>query len=217
MANEEARPRRVQRRSQSREDRRQRSTSRKTRRRIVYTTFGGAVALALIIGLFLPGFGDQAQTPSLPDQGAAVGAAAPIQEAVLVADGAPHDAYSTTPPNSGFYSPTLAPWGVSDDPVPDERVVANLRQGAVAVSHNLQDPGEAARLREVVEALPGYPACVVMRPYDALAPGAVVLTAWGRILEAQGVDDADIPAFFDAHRNDQAPSFVGNDCGAGGA
>ena len=217
MAEEEARPRRVQRRSQSREDRRQRSESRKLRRRVVYTTLGGAVALALIVSLFLPQFGDQAQTPGLPDQGEGVGAEAPVQEAVLVADGAPHDAYSTTPPNSGFYSPTLAPWGVSDEPVADERVVANLRQGAVSVNHNLQDAAEAARLREVVEALPGYPACVVMRPYDALAPGAVVLTAWGRILEAQGVDDADIPAFFDAHRNDQAPAFVGNDCGAGGA
>lgn len=217
MAEEQARPRRVQRRSQSREDRRQRSDSRKLRRRVVYTTLGGAVALALIVSLFLPQFGDQTQTPDLPDQGEGVGAAAPVQEAVLVADGAPHDGYSTTPPNSGFYSPTLAPWGVSDEPVADERVVANLRQGAVSVNHNLQDAAEVERLREVVEALPGYPACVVMRPYDALAPGAVVLTAWGRILEAQGVDDADIPAFFDAHRNDQAPAFVGNDCGAGSA
>lgn len=217
MAEEQARPRRVQRRSQSREGRRQRSESRKLRRRVVYTTLGGAVALALIVSLFLPQFGEQAQTPALPDQGEGVGAAAPVQEAVLVADGAPHDAYSTTPPNSGFYSPTFAPWGVSDEPVADERVVANLRQGAVSVNHNLQDAADVARLRDVVEALPGYPACVVMRPYDALAPGAVVLTAWGRILEAQGVDDADIPAFFDAHRNDQAPAFLGNDCGAGGA
>ena len=216
MANEEARPRRVQRRSQSREDRRSRSSSRKIRRRVIYTTLGGAVALALIVSLFIPQLGDQVQTPGVPDQGEAVGAEAPVQDAVLVADGAPHDPYSTTPPNSGFYAAALAPWGVSDDPIPDERVVASMRQGAVAVSHNLQDPAQAARLREVVEALPGYPACVVMRPYDALAPGAVVLTAWGWTFEAAGADDADIDAFFDQRRN-RAPVFLDNDCGAGGA
>ena len=216
MAEEGIRPRRVQRRSQSREDRRQRSTSRKLRRRVVYTSLGAAVALALIAGLFLPQIGNQSPTPTLPDQGEVVGMEAPTQDAVLVADGAQHDDYSTTPPNSGFYSAALAPWGVSDEPLADERVVANLRQGAVAVSHNLQD-AEEAQLREVVEALPGYPACVVMRPYDALAPGAVALTAWGWILETQGVDEAGVRAFFEAHRNDQAPAFLGNDCGAGGA
>jgi hypothetical protein len=48
---------------------------------------------------------------------------------------APHKPYNTDPPTSGPHVGSLAPWGVSQEPIPDELQVHNLEDGGVAIQY----------------------------------------------------------------------------------
>lgn len=207
----------VSRHSATRDDRRQRASSKRARRRLIYGSIGGVFGLALIIGLFVPQLGHISggrsfgtnDTPDIPEVGTAVA----IQPGGVIEPGVEHDPYTTTPATSGPRYAEPAPWGVSGVPLADESVLTNLERGGVAISYNLADEGQVATLLAFAESREGYPGCLVISPSEAVASGSIVLTAWGWIQELTGFDDVQMEAFLVVHRN-QAPLFFGTDCGA---
>lgn len=207
------------RQSQARDARRQRSAAKRARRRVVYGILGGSVGLALILGLFLPQLGQigggRTNNNTTPDQiGDAVGTQVAIQAGGVIQDGAAHDAYITVPAASGPRYAQPADWGVSDEPLAEEAVLANLERGGVAINHNLTDEGSLASLTAFIEGLNGYPGCLVQRPHTSVAEGSVVVTAWGWTQEFAEVNTEGIALFIATHQN-QAPLYIGIDCGAG--
>jgi hypothetical protein len=112
--------------------------------------------------------------------------------------------YSTIPPAGGPHWASVAPWGYSAQPVPDERAVHNLEHGGIVVSYNLIAQADIDRLRAL---LTSYPrdrygqVKLLIRPYDALPAGTFVMAAWGWKQSFASYDDAKVRAFMDAHLN----------------
>jgi hypothetical protein len=203
-----------------REDRRRRSAARRTRKRTFYGLGGGAIALMLIAGLFLPSTGLGSGTNSSNGDSAtaqgdlpSVGTAFPIQAASVITTGAAHEAYTSNPPTSGPRWEDAVEWGVYDEPQADEAVVRNLEQGGVVVNYNLIDQAQIVDLTSYLEAQPGYPGCFVLQPYESINAGTVTLTSWGWSESYTGVDRLSMQPFVDDHLND-GPLFLGNTCGA---
>ena len=197
--------------------RRRRSVARKARRRLLLGIGGGAIALALILGLIIPSIGniatpssDGANTGNLPSVGTQTG----VQDGGVIEPGAEHEPYAALPPTSGPRYATGAAWGVHEEPVADEFVLRNLEVGGVAVNHNLTDETQRQELLTFFEEQQSIaPGCLILRPYPDLAPRAVALTAWGWSDSFVGLDRSGVQAFIDDHRN-QGPLYVGVDCGA---
>ncbi|HKW77904.1 MAG TPA: DUF3105 domain-containing protein, partial [Candidatus Limnocylindria bacterium] len=113
-------------------------------------------------------------------------------------------AYPSYPPTSGPHSDTPTSWGFHTEPVADEVAVHNLEHGGVVASYNNISAEDLARLRTLLTTYPRDrfgEVKLVIRPYDKIAPGALVLTAWNWIDELVGYDDARVRAFLDAHLN----------------
>jgi len=211
------------RRTVSREDRRRRSASRKTRKRTLYGLGGGAIALMLIAGLFLPNIGLNNGNQTTNDDGSgsvtsqgdlpSVGTPFAIQTGSVIETGAAHAAYSSNPPTSGPRYEEGVEWGVYAESQADEAVVRNLEQGGVVVNHNLTNQVDIDDLRSYLQSQPGYPGCFVMQPYESVAAESVTLTSWGWSESYTGVDRLSMEAFVEDHRND-GPLFLSNTCGA---
>ena len=211
------------RRTEARESRRHRFEARRARKRLFYGLGGGAIALALISGLFLPSvLGASTQNPGTTTNttsASASGAAASVgtkfvaQDAEIVDLEEAHEPYSTSPPTSGARYAHSVVWGIYDQQIPDEGMVRNLEEGGVVIHHNLTDEAASADLQAFVESQPGYPGCFLMQPNASVAEGTVTLTAWEWLETYPGVDEVGMQAFIADHRND-APLFVSNTCGA---
>jgi hypothetical protein len=112
--------------------------------------------------------------------------------------------YASYPPTSGAHWNTPATWGLHNEPVPDERAVHNMEHGGVVASYNNISGDDLAKLRALVT---GYTrdrygeVKVLIRPYEKIRPGTIVLTAWNWIDELSAYDEARVRAFLDAHLN----------------
>ena len=169
----------------------------------------------LIGGLFagsLPGRGTTTSGGS-EDEVPLSGTEVPVQPGGIIEPGAGHDAYSTLPPTSGPRYAEPASWGMHEAQIDDETVVGNLAVGAVVFNHNLESEAELTDLRQLVEALPGYPGCYVVHPYAGVPAGSVTLTAWGWTREIAGVNRLLMQTFVDDHIN-QGAQFLSASCGA---
>ena len=206
--------RQASRRTVARDDRRRRSVRKSSRRRWLIGIGGGSIALMLIAGLFLPSV-NLGSTIALDqgDDAPLAGTAVPVQPGGTIEPGASHDAYSTQPPTSGPRYADPAPWGVHAAQIDDETVVRNLEIGAVVFNYNLGSEAEVTDLRQLVEALPGYPGCYVLHPYAGVPSGSVTLTAWSWTQQVAGVDRFLIQTFANDHVN-AGPQFLGPSCGA---
>jgi hypothetical protein len=107
-------------------------------------------------------------------------------------------AYNTTPPTSGSHYTTIAPWGVHDEPIPNELQVHNLEDGGVLVQYNCPEecPGLVGQLTALVRQ---YPEGVILAPYPGME-ARIALTAWGRIDTLQELDENRILRFIRAYR-----------------
>jgi hypothetical protein len=112
-------------------------------------------------------------------------------------------AFASYPPTYGpHWAPTT--WGFHSEPVPDERVVHNLEHGGVVASYNNIPAESLAALQALLTTYPRdeyNQVKLVIRPYDKIPAGTIVLTAWNWVDELRAYDDARVRAFMDAHLN----------------
>lgn len=112
--------------------------------------------------------------------------------------------YTAAPPAGGPHWPTVQPWGFSPTAVPDERAVHNLEHGGVVASHNLIPQADLDQLRSLLQTYPRDrygQVKLLIRPYESIPPGTLVLTAWGWKQSFSKYDEAAVRAFLDAHLN----------------
>jgi hypothetical protein len=113
-------------------------------------------------------------------------------------------AYPSYPPTSGAHWPASTTWGFHSEPVPDERAVHNLEHGGVVASYNNIPAESLAALQALLTTYPNdkyNQVKLVIRPYDKIPSGTIVLTAWEWILELPAYDEAQVRAFMDARLN----------------
>jgi hypothetical protein len=213
--------RRASRRTIARDERRARSAQKKTRRRNIYLIGGSILALALVLSLLLPSLPFATGTPSNSgndtprvneDTPANIGTAVAILDALHIDPGELHTPYNSVPPTSGPHYFTPVNWGNYNEPIVDEFVVHNMEHGGVIISHNLTDEGQIDLLTEFVSNQPGYPGCLITRPYAEIAEGTIALTAWGWVQEFEGLDTDGMQLFIDSHK-DRGPENLGPNCG----
>jgi hypothetical protein len=113
-----------------------------------------------------------------------------------------NEMYNSTPPTSGPHRAGVAQWGVSTRTVPDEIAVHNLEHGGIVIAYNQIAPADLERLSAFVRLYPPNRAGhveILVHPYEKIAPGTIVLTAWGWLDRLSAYDDKEIRAFIQAH------------------
>lgn len=108
--------------------------------------------------------------------------------------------YGIDPPVGGFHDPQWLTCGAYDEPVRNENAVHALEHGAIWIAY--QPELDAAS----IEDLQRYArrAEVIVSPYPGLE-SPIVLSAWGRRLQLDSVDDAVIDQFYRAFRDRTSP------------
>jgi hypothetical protein len=112
--------------------------------------------------------------------------------------------YSSYPPTSGPHWPTPTTWGFHSEVVPDERAVHNLEHGGVVASYNNIPAESLAALQAILTTYPKDKfgeVKLLIRPYDKIPAGTIVLTAWSWVDELTVYDDARVRAFMNGHLN----------------
>jgi len=111
-------------------------------------------------------------------------------------------AYPSYPPTSGTHWESPASWGFHSEVVADEAAVHNLEHGGVVASYNNISADDLAKLKGLLNVYPRdkfSEVKLLIRPYDKIAPGTIVLTAWNWIDELPSYDEVRVRAFMDAH------------------
>jgi hypothetical protein len=156
----------------------------------------GAAAVVIVIGVLVArsfGVGESAGRYTGPGSG--VGD--------HVTDGQPI-AYPSYPPTSGSHWPAPATWAYHSEVVADERALHNLEHGGVVASYNNIPPASLAALQALLTTYPKDKygeVKLLIRPYDKIPPGTIVLTAWNWIDVLPAYDEARVRHFLDAHLN----------------
>lgn len=118
--------------------------------------------------------------------------------------------YDTYPPVGGDHFPRWHDCGFWTEPVPDELAVHALEHGAVWIAYQ---PDLSEEEQGVLEAAAEGNDHVLVTPYPELrAP--LVLTAWGRQLDLDSVDDDRFVAFINTYVDTVAPE-AGAPCSGG--
>jgi len=161
-------------------------------RRVPWIAIGAAVVALIAVVLVARqfGFGPNAGTFVA---GGGVGDHRPVGQPI---------AYASYPPTSGTHWEAPASWGFHTEPVADEYAVHNLEHGGVVASYNNINADEVAKLRTLLASYPRDKygeVKLVIRPYDKVASGTIVLTAWNWIDVLSAYDEARVRAFMDAH------------------
>lgn len=164
-------------------------------RRVPWLAIGGA-AVVLVVGVLVArsfGVGESAGRYTGPGSG--VGN--------HITEGQPI-ANPSYPPTFGPHWRAPTTWGFHSEVVPDARAVHNLEHGGVVASYNNIPPDSLAALQALLTAYPKDKygeVKLVIRAYDKIAPGTLVLTAWNWIDELPVYDEARVRRFLDAHLN----------------
>lgn len=105
-------------------------------------------------------------------------------------------AYDPLPPAGGVHRPNWQNCGVYDQPVESAYAIHDLEHGAIWLAYQPEMPAEqVAQLRDIV----GDKSYVLMTPYPNLK-SPVVMTAWGKQLELNSVEDKRIGRFINQYR-----------------
>ncbi len=155
----------------------------------------GAAAIVLVIGVLIAqsfGVGESAGRFTGPGSG---GGNHPTEGQAIP--------YASYPPTYGpHWAPTT--WGFHSETVPDERAVHNLEHGGVVASYNNIPAESLAALQALLTTYPKDKygqVKLVIRPYDKITAGTIVLTAWNWVDELSAYDDARVIRFLNAHLN----------------
>jgi len=156
----------------------------------------GATAIVLVLGVLVArsfGVGEGAGRYTGPGSG--------VGNHITEGQAIPYPSY---PPTYGPHWPAPTTWGFHSEAVPDERAVHNLEHGGVVASYNNIRPDDLAALQSLLTTYPKDKygeVKLVIRPYEKIAPGTIVLTAWNWIDELAAYDEARVRHFLDAHLN----------------
>lgn len=164
-------------------------------RRVPWVAVGGAAVLLVIGVLVARSFGVGEGAGRYTGPGSGIGN--------HLTEGTPV-AYPSYPPTFGPHWPAPTTWGFHSEVVPDERAVHNLEHGGVVASYNNIPPASLAALQALLTTYPKDKygeVKLLIRPYDRIAPGTIVLTAWEWIDELTAYDEARVRHFLDAHLN----------------
>jgi len=196
--------------SQARAARRQRRQRRKRTVRLGVFAVIFVIALLFIVSLFagsLPisignrGGGGDSQGERLQNQG---------QDHIQL--GAEHPAYNSLPAASGWhYNIPLAPapWGIHDNPLPDEVLIHNLEHGGVRVHYNCPEGCDelVTQLATVVDSYLVNGGEVVMTPYPGMET-TIALVGWTFIDRFDVFDETRVRAFIEDRMNSPvAPEY----------
>ncbi len=102
----------------------------------------------------------------------------------------------TLPPAGGVHHPTWQNCGIYDQPVNTSNAVHSLEHGAVWLAYHPTLPADQVTTLQDLVAGKGY---VLMSPYPDL-DGQIVLTAWGKRLQLDAVDENRIDDFINRYR-----------------
>jgi len=163
----------------------------------------GAVIFAAITALAALGWWLFGPTGGPPVQ------SIPIQGQVHIQRGQSHPEYNSVPPTSGWhYGDSVAPWGISRDPIVAETFVHNLEHGGVIVSYDCPSgcPDVVSKLEEIVRS---YPSKVLLMPFLGLRDSGhpIAVTAWGKLAYLDAPDEAFIRSFVQRYK-DKGPELV---------
>jgi hypothetical protein len=186
--------------------------------RILAYIAASIVALAVIGSFILSGVVGSIGTNNDQGTGEEVGQRIALLPAQHIPRGDDYTDYNSVPPTSGPHWATgWARCGLYNDELPDAQVVHNMEHGQVIISHNLKDPAEIERLKEIARNLSGYRNWLILRPYSQLQENEVAIASWGWMDKFIGIDEQRIRAFYDAHMN-AASSMTGESipCTTGG-
>lgn len=214
--------------SQIRAERRQRSHSRKKRRRTFYLVGGSALALVFILSLTLApalgggngggNAGNNAHTGG--DGNINTGGPVPIDDdngAQHIAAGVAGTGYTTRPATSGPHwfeadtpagVPAPARWGVYSDPLPDEVLVHNLEHGGIGIHYDCPNGCEDL-VNQLDDLLPRNKAQFIMSPYSGME-SQIAITSWRHHLFLDEFDEEQILDFIDAYQDRAPESIPGN-------
>lgn len=103
--------------------------------------------------------------------------------------------YESSPPVSGAHAPSPAPCGTYAQEIPNEVQVHTLEHGAIGVQYQPTIPAE--QIEEIEEIVGSYDSHVFSAPYAA-SPTPISLTAWGRLMRLDEVEEDSIREFIDA-------------------
>ena len=118
--------------------------------------------------------------------------------------------YPQAPPVGGPHNPIWLNCGTYEDSVPNENAVHSLEHGAVWVAYRPDLPVEDV---DSLRAL-GPDTFTVLSPYDGLS-SPVVISAWGRQLAVDSVDDPRIREFIAEYRLGGISPEAGASCTGG--
>ena len=180
----------------------QRDRDRKAQRKpwIITAVIAVAVAAALVGFLIYASKGQPGRVVS-------------IQGREHIEKGAQHVTYNSKPATSGPHwnlgGEAPVPWGIYEEPKPDEGLIHNLEHGGVGIHYNCRDcPDLVAQIQDFYKKtaetnkLPLFPNStkLVVAPYYDMS-NRIALTAWGRIDAFDQWDEERVVRFVDAFRN----------------
>ena len=180
--------------TQARVERRRRARQR--RNRIRYALAGAAAAVLVVIGGWAAGIGQPDYGESAPSEGGVgqhIAQDAPLRQ-------------RNDPPSSGPHYASRAAYGVTTAPVAPGNWVHALEHGGIVVLYRCGDPEDCAERASLLRREVYTPARegasgerkLVITPYPGLDTPYAAL-AWGRILQQQELDAAEMLLFYDRY------------------
>lgn len=197
--NKKARDRRVE----QREARRARRDKKQRFRRSLLLVVAGVLGGALIIGLFLPSF-TGGRTPGDGGSGGDIGQSIPILPfSPHLSPGTIYNDYNTNPPTSGRHVGQTERYGIHPTSVVREQVVHNMEHGAMVIWYDTEDAELIKQIEDFSEALPSFPSCVIVTPWEM--DSVIALTAWGKLLTLETFDAELMQRFANAYQGNVGP------------
>ena len=114
----------------------------------------------------------------------------------------PPCSYNSQPPTSCNHLPTQIPYGHSFGTLVAEAAVHNMEHGAVVIWYEQGNEELASQVDLLVRQLGR--SCLVAGAYPGVA-SSVAATTWGRILELDEFDGAQLREFVEAYRGRRGP------------
>lgn len=164
------------------------------------------IILSIIIGGFIT-LVAISKSQKQPEE-AVIGQAHESQGRKHIQSGAEHEPYNSDLPSSGPHYPSPAPWGISEQEVPDETFIHNLEHGGIVIAYQSDLPQEKIdQLKKVAQNLAvndspnakkGFKVLLTPRSKNTKP---VQLAGWTYTLNLDSVDEDKITKFYRQHLN----------------